>query len=177
MNLGVIARAQIARDHQVAIVRRHLQIEDDLGRIRPVIHEPIGRLRLADAVKPGLAEILFMLRRDRARLRVSRVEESVAPPRDRREFHPLQAIVKRRARRDVVNQQFLHVAAMPRQAVDDAIAAVVGFEDGDRRCAVRIEQIGIDQHRRAEALRHAREIVPTPRRPRGAAPTLFQIHP
>ena len=95
MDFGVIAGAPIAADHQLPGVGRHLHLEDDLRCVGPVIDEAIGGLRIADPVVPDLAEVLFLVWRHRARLWIARVEEPIAPPRDRRELHPQQPIAER----------------------------------------------------------------------------------
>ena len=146
VNLRVIAGALVARDDEVRRVGGHVHVEHHLGRIRPVMNQPVGRLRIADTVKPDLAEILFVFRRHRSRLRVSRVEKAVVPPGDRRKLHPLQAIRARSSRRHIVDQQLLRVAAVARQAIDDEIARVVRFEHGDRGRASLVEPIGIDEY-------------------------------
>jgi hypothetical protein len=110
-----------------------------------VVHQPIVGLRLADTVIPDLAEVLFLPGRHRARLRIAGIEKAVAVPRDRRELDPVETIGEGGSRRHVMQQQLLHIAAVPRQAVDDAIAGLVGFEDRDRRGPARVEQVRIDE--------------------------------
>ena len=170
VDLGVIAGALIAADHEMPIVGRDVHLEDDFRGVRPVIDQPIARLRLADAVIPDLAEVLLLIGRHRARLRIARIEKAVAVPRDRRELHPFETIGERGPGRHVVHQQLLDIAAVARQTVDHAIAGVVWFEDRDRRRAVLAEAIGIDEYPSLQPLVHSRRVCALSPQPPAPSP-------
>ena len=92
MNLGLITRAAAAGDHEQPAVARDVDLEHDFRRVRPLEHEPVGRLRVTEPVEPHLTEVLRVLGRNSVGRRNPRIEKPITAPRDRCEFHPMNDI-------------------------------------------------------------------------------------